>query len=137
MATLRLEIVTPADKSYSNDVDMVVIPGVEGELGVLPMHVPLMTQISPGVVRIMKGGQETDLVVGSGFAEINRESVSILTDMASGEQEIDEHAAEEAVRRAEAALQEKDLHGDEAMEMEAALARALARLRFKRRRRNI
>jgi F-type H+-transporting ATPase subunit epsilon len=135
MATLRLDIVTPTEKTYSDDVDMVVVPGVEGELGVLPMHVPLMTQIAPGVVKIFKGGQSTDLVVGNGFAEITREGVSILTDMASAEQDIDEHAAEEAIARAEADLK-KDLSGEDKAEVEAALARSIARLQFKRRRKS-
>ncbi len=136
MATLRLEIVTPGEKTYSEDVDMVVVPGIEGELGVLPMHVPLMTQLLPGPIRILKGGQETVLVIGSGFAEILPQSVSILTDMAVADQNIDEQSAEEAVKRAEEALRQRDLEPDDAAEVEAALARNLAQLRFKRRRRN-
>jgi F-type H+-transporting ATPase subunit epsilon len=135
MATLRLEIVTPTASAYSDDVDMVVVPGVEGELGVLPLHVPLLTQIAPGVVRIIKGGQETDLVLGNGFAQITRERVEILTDMASAEQDIDEGAAEEAIRRAEEALRNQQPGGDEAAEIHAALARSAAQLQFKRRRR--
>ena len=66
MAKLILEIVTPEAKTFSGEVDMVVLPGVEGELGILPMHVPLMTQLLPGEVRILQGGKETDLVVGTG-----------------------------------------------------------------------
>ena len=69
MATLRLEIVTPETKTFSDDVDSVVIPGAEGEFGVLPQHVALMTEIVPGELRIMKGGQETRLAVGAGFVE--------------------------------------------------------------------
>ena len=78
MATLRLEVVTPEEKAYSDDVDMVVIPGVEGELGVLPMHVPLMTQLLPGPLRILKDGKQSELVIGNGFAEGSEEHTSEL-----------------------------------------------------------
>jgi F-type H+-transporting ATPase subunit epsilon len=135
MAKLKLEIVTPEKKTYSDDVDMVVIPGVEGELGVLPMHVPLMTQLLPGPLRILKDGKQSELVIGSGFAEVTQTNVSILTDMAIEEQAIDEAAAEEALNRAEAALKDKSLQGEDLAEVEAALARSLAQLRAKRRRR--
>jgi F-type H+-transporting ATPase subunit epsilon len=135
MAKLKLEIVTPEEKAYSDDVDMVVIPGVEGELGVLPMHVPLMTQLLAGPLRILKDGKQSELVIGNGFAEVTQTNVSILTDMAIEEQAIDEAAAEEALRRAETALKDKSLHGEDLAEVEAALARSLAQLRAKRRRR--
>jgi F-type H+-transporting ATPase subunit epsilon len=135
MAKLKLEIVTPEAKAYSDDVDMVVIPGVEGELGVLPMHVPLMTQLLPGPLRILKDGKQSELVIGGGFAEVTQTNVSILTDMAIEEQAIDEAAAEEAIKRAEAALKDKSLQGEDLAEVEAALARSLAQLRAKRRRR--
>ena len=133
MATLRLEIVTPEEKAYSDDVDMVVIPGVEGELGVLPMHVPLMTELLPGLLRIVKDGKQSELVIGNGFAEVTQTSVSILTDMAIEEQAIDEVAADEALKRAETALKDKSLQGDDLADVEAALARSLAQLRVKRR----
>jgi F-type H+-transporting ATPase subunit epsilon len=135
MAKLKLEIVTPEEKAYSDDVDMVVIPGVEGELGVLPMHVPLMTQLLAGPLRILKDGKQSELVIGNGFAEVTQTTVSILTDMAIEEQAIDEAAAEEALRRAETALKDKTLQGEDLAEVEAALARSLAQLRAKRRRR--
>jgi len=135
MAKLKLEIVTPEEKAYSDDVDMVVIPGVEGELGVLPMHVPLMTQLLAGPLRILKDGKQSELVIGNGFAEVTQTSVSILTDMAIDEQAIDEVAAEEALKRAETALKDKSLQGDDLADVEAALARSLAQLRIKRRRR--
>lgn len=135
MARLRLEIVTPEEKAFSDDVDMVVIPGVEGELGVLPMHVPLMTQLLPGALRILKDGKQSELVIGNGFAEVTQTSVSILTDMAIEERAIDEAAAQEALNRAEAALKDKSLQGEDLAEVEAALARSLAQLRAKRRRR--
>ena len=89
MAKLKLEIVTPESKVFSDDVDMVVLPGVEGQLGVLPMHVPLMTQLLPGELHIMQGGKQKDLVVGTGFVEVSQTQVSVLTDMAMGEADID------------------------------------------------
>ena len=135
MAKLKLEIVTPEEKAYSDDVDMVVIPGVEGELGVLPMHVPLMTQLLAGPLRILKDGKQSELVIGNGFAEVTQTTVSILTDMAIEEQAIDEAAADEALKRAETALKDKSLQGDDLADVEAALARSLAQLRIKRRRR--
>jgi F-type H+-transporting ATPase subunit epsilon len=110
MSTLRLEIVTPEAKTFSDDVDSVVIPGAEGEFGVLPQHVALMTEIVPGELRIMKGGEETRLAVGAGFVEVTQESVSVLTDMAVLEQVIDEAAAEAAMKRAEEAMKSKHLN---------------------------
>ncbi len=136
MAKLKLEIVTPEGRAYQDDVDMVVLPGSEGELGIYPAHVPLMTQLVPGEVRIFKDGKQTELVVGSGFAEITQTQVSVLTDSAMEDESIDENVAEEAIKRAEAALKDKSLASDELAEAEAALARSLAQLRFKRRRRH-
>jgi len=134
MATLRLEIVTPDSKTYSDDVDSVVLPGIEGELGIFPMHVPLMTQIAPGELRVMKGGHEDRLAVGEGFVEITQNSVSVLTDMAVLESEIDESATEEAIKRAEAAMKDEKLTGEDQALVEAALQKSLAKLRVKRRR---
>lgn len=135
MAKLLLEIVTPEAKTFSEEVDMVVLPGVEGELGILPLHVPLMTRLLPGEVRIFQGGKETGLVVGTGFVEVSQTHVSILTDMAMADTEIDEAAAEEAVKRAEARVRDKDLNSEEVSEIEGSIARSLAQLKFKRRRR--
>jgi F-type H+-transporting ATPase subunit epsilon len=135
MATLKLEIVTPEALTFSEEVDMVVIPGVEGQLGVLPMHVPLMTQLQPGEIKIFQGGKETDLVIGNGFVEIDQKSVTILTDVAAAEADIDEHAVEEAVKRAEETLKSGDLESVDVAETEASLARSVALLQFKRRRR--
>jgi F-type H+-transporting ATPase subunit epsilon len=134
MAKLLLEIVTPEAKAFSGEVEMVVLPGVEGELGILPMHVPLMTQLLPGEVRILQDGKQTELVVGTGFVEVSQTHVSILTDMAMADTEIDEAAAEEAMKRAEARVKEKDLSSEEIAEIESAIARSLAQLKFKRRR---
>src|SRR6266513_897362 len=103
-ATLKLEIVTPEAKTYSEDVEMVTLPGVEGEMGIYPMHVPLMTQIVPGEIAVRKNNQDFFLAVGEGFVEVTGDSVSILTDMAIKAQDIDEATAEEARKRAEERL---------------------------------
>ncbi len=133
MAKLQLEIVTPEAKVFSEEVDMVVLPGAEGELGVLPLHVPLMTRLLPGEVRITQGQKQVELVVGNGFIEVLPDRVSILTDMALADSDVDEQAAEEAIKRAQTTLQDKKLSSDEVAETESALARSLAQLRFKRR----
>lgn len=133
--TLRLQIVTPESQAYSDDVEMVVIPAVEGEMGVLPMHVPLMTQIHPGELVVTKGHQTLHLAVGDGFVEITQTHVNVLTDMAIEERAIDESAAEAAVKRAEEALKAHDLGGEESAAVQAALAKSLAQLHVKRRRR--
>src|SRR6516162_4656670 len=106
-ATLKLEIVTPDAKTFSEDVEMVTLPGVEGEMGIYPQHVPLMTQIAPGEISVRRGGQEILLAVGEGFVEITGDHVSILTDMAVRAENIDEAAAEAARKRAEARLAER------------------------------
>jgi F-type H+-transporting ATPase subunit epsilon len=134
MGTLKLEIVTPEAKTYSEDVDMVTLPGVEGEMGIYPQHVPLMTQIVPGEISVLKGGQTFHLAVGEGFVEITGERVAILTDMAIKAENIDEKQAEEARQRAEARLAEK-LDDEEAAMVAAALAHSLAQLKVKRRQR--
>lgn len=135
MATLRLEIVTTEAKTYSEDVDMVTIPGSEGELGILPMHAPLMTQLKPGELKIKQGGQETSLAVGGGFAEVTGDRVSILTDMAVRSSDIDEAAAQAAIDRAKAALEDKSLGEEGQAAAQAEIARSLARLHVKRRHR--
>ena len=135
MATVRLEVVTPENRIYSDDVDMVVIPASEGEMGVLPGHVPTVAGLLPGALRITKAGRTSELLVGNGFVEVTHTTVSVLTDMALEEAAIDEHAAEEAVRRAEAALRERSTDGDARADEEALLRRSLAQLQFKRRRR--
>jgi F-type H+-transporting ATPase subunit epsilon len=131
-ATLKLEIVTPEAKTYSEDVDMVTLPGIEGEMGIYPNHVPLMTQIVPGEISVLKSGQQYHLAVGEGFVEITGDHVAILTDMAIRAENIDEAKAEEARKRAEARLAEK-LDDEEAAMVSAALAHSLAQLKVKRR----
>jgi F-type H+-transporting ATPase subunit epsilon len=130
--TLKLEIVTPDAKPFSDDVEMVTLPGVEGEMGIYPQHVPLMTQIVPGEIAVRKGGQDSFLAVGEGFVEITGERVAILTDMAIKAEDIDEAKAEEARRRAEARLAEH-IDEEETAVTTAALARATAQLRVKKR----
>ena len=132
---LKLEIVTPDAKTYSEDVEMVTLPGAEGEMGIYPMHVPLMTQIVAGEVSVRKDGRDHFLAVGDGFAAITGDSVSIMTDMAIKAENIDEAKAEEARRRAEARLAEKLDEADTAM-VSATLAHSLAQLKVKRRQRN-
>ena len=97
---LKLEIVTPDAKTYSEDVEMVTLPGAEGEMGIYPMHVPLMTQIVAGEISVRKDGRDFFLAVGDGFAAITGDSVSVMTDMAIKAENIDEAKAEEARRRA-------------------------------------
>src|SRR5213592_4131793 len=105
-ATLKLEIVTPEEKIYSEDVTMVTLPGSEGELGVYPNHVPVLTALKPGELRVVKDGRETAMAVGEGFVEIKADGVSVLTDMALEAEKIDTAAAEAAVERAKAAMKE-------------------------------
>jgi F-type H+-transporting ATPase subunit epsilon len=133
MTTLKLEIVTPEAKIYSEDVNMVTLPGSEGELGVYPKHVPLLTTLKPGELRVLKDGRETAMAVGEGFVEIKTDSVSVLTDMALESEQIDVAAAEAAVERARAAMKEDHGAGDVAA-IQASLQKALAQLRVKRRR---
>lgn len=130
--TLKLEIVTPEAKIYSEDVDMVTLPGAEGEMGIYPMHVPVMTQIVAGQLTVRKNGQDAFLAVGEGFAEITGERVAILTDMAIKAENIDEAKAEEARRAAEARLAEK-LDEEQVAIVNASLAQATAQLKVKRR----
>lgn len=133
-STLKLEIVTPEARTYSEDVEMVTLPGAEGEMGIYPNHVPLMTQIKPGEITVLKGGQQYFLAVGEGFVEITGERVAIMTDMAIKAENIDEAKAEEARQRAEARLAEK-LDDEEVASVNAALAHSLAQLHVKRRQR--
>ena len=132
--TLRLEIVTPDGRAYSEDVEMVTLTGGLGEMGILPQHVRLMTQMLPGEVVVRRNGREEFLAVGGGLVEVTGTRVSILTDMAVAAESIDEAKAEEARRRAEARLKEK-LADEELATTNAALARALAQLRVRRRHR--
>jgi F-type H+-transporting ATPase subunit epsilon len=132
--TLRLEIVTPEATVYSQDVDMVTLPAVSGQIGVLPQHVRLMTQMVPGEMIVRKDGHDDFLAVGEGLVEVTNERVSIVTNMAIAVESIDEAAAEEARQRAAARLKEK-LSSEEVASVNASLARSLAQLHVKRRHR--
>jgi F-type H+-transporting ATPase subunit epsilon len=132
--TLRLEIVTPDGRAYSDDVEMVTLTGVQGEMGILPQHIRLMTKMVPGEIVVRKGGRDLFLAVGGGFVEVTPTRVSVLTDMAVAADRIDEAKAEEARLRAEARLKEK-LSDEEVASINASLARSLAQLRVKRRHR--
>ena len=134
MATLRLEIVTPEARIFSEDVDMVTLPGVQGEMGIFPMHIPLMTQVAAGEIIARRGAKEQYLAVGEGFVEITADRVAVLTDMAVKADDIDEAKAEEARKRAEARLAEK-LGDEESASVQAALLHSLTQLNVKRRRR--
>ena len=132
--TLKLEIVTPQATVFSDDVEMVTLPGVEGQMGILPQHVRLMTQLVPGEMIVRKSGQDRFLAVGEGLIEVTGDRVSIVTDMAVAAENIDEAKAEEARQRAAARLREK-LSTEEVASVNAALVRSLAQLRVKRRHR--
>jgi F-type H+-transporting ATPase subunit epsilon len=130
-ATLKLEIVTPEEKIYSEDVEMVTLPGSEGELGVYPNHVPVLTALKPGELGIVKDGRENAMAIGEGFVEIKADSVSILTDMALQSEKIDIAAAEAAVERAQAAMKE-DTTPEQLVAIQASLQKALTQLHVRR-----
>ncbi len=133
-ATLKLEIVTPEGRTLAEDVEFVTVPAMEGEMGVFPGHVPLLTQIAPGEAVARIRGRDQFFAVGDGFVEITPDHVSILTDMAISAENIDEAKAEEARQRAESRLAEQ-LSAEETAVVRAALAHSLAQLRVKRQRR--
>ena len=132
-ATLKLEIVTPEATAYSEDVEMVTLVGANGEMGVYPNHVPVLTTLQPGELRVLKEGRETFLAVGEGFVEVKGDSVSVLTDVALEASKIDLGAAEAAVARAQQAMRE-DHTAEEVAAIQATLQKALAQLHVKRRR---
>jgi F-type H+-transporting ATPase subunit epsilon len=134
MATLKLEIVTPEAKVFSDDVDMVTLTGSEGEMGILPQHMPLMTRLVAGEIVVNKGRETFFLAVGDGFVQVTGDRVSILTDMAISAENIDEAKAVEARRRAETRLAEK-VGDEEAARVQAALTHATTQLKVKRHRR--
>jgi len=131
-STLKFEIITPDATVYSEDVDMVTLPGVEGQMGVYPQHVPLMTQMVPGEIIVRKEGRDCSLAVGEGVVEITGDHVAILTDLAVAAEKIDEAKVQEARQRAEARLRE-NLSDEEVAAVNASLARSLAQLHVKRR----
>ena len=139
MASLRLDIVTAEQSIFSDDVEMVIAPGVEGQLGILPHHAPLITTLQPGELLVRKGDTEEVLVISGGFLEVRPDRVIILADAAERAEEIDVVRAEEAKRRAEERLKQRHVTDIDEAKAEAALRRALVRLtlaeRVKRRKR--
>jgi F-type H+-transporting ATPase subunit epsilon len=131
--TLRLEIVTPEGIAFSGDVTMVTLPCVEGQLGIYPLHVPLVTELVPGELIVHRSGSDRFVAVGSGLVDIDEHRVGILTDMAVAAEHVDEAKVEEARRRAEARLRDR-LSDEEIASVNASLARSLAQLHVRRRR---
>jgi len=132
--TLRLKIVTPQAIAFSEDVHMVTLPGAEGQIGIYPQHMRLITQIEPGEIIVTKDGQDRFLAVGEGLVEVTHTRVSIVTDMAIAADQIDEAKIQEARDRAAARLREK-ISDEEVATVNASLARSLAQLQVKRRKR--
>jgi len=131
---LKLDIVTPEKKIFSDTVDNVYLPGAEGEMGILPQHAGLVTALKPGELRYLHNGKVEKLAIGSGFAEITQSKVTVLTDMALGEAEIDELTAEEAIKRAEEKLKgvEHSMDAEEVAYLQGVIAKSAAALHFKR-----
>ena len=134
MSAIRFDVVTAEGVVYSEDVDIVIAPGVQGQLGILPHHTPLMTMLEPGELRARKGGEEVCMAISGGFLEVRPDRVIVLADAAEREEEIDVSRAEEAKKRAQERLRHPTPEVDHAR-TEAALRRALARLEVVQRRR--
>ncbi len=136
MASIKLDIVTAERAVYSEEVDVVVAPGIEGQLGILPHHAPLMTMLEPGELLVRKGGEEVSMAITGGFLEVRPDRIIVLADAAERDEEIDIARAEAAKRRAQERLAHPTPEVDIAR-AEAALRRSLARLKVgeKRRRR--
>jgi F-type H+-transporting ATPase subunit epsilon len=133
---LTLEIVTPEARVYSDTIDTVVIPTVDGEIGIMPGHIPLLAQVASGELRVTKGAATSVLAVSGGFAQIVADKISVLAESAIQEDKIDEHAVENAMKRAEDALKAKDaLEPGEVERLESVVRFAVAQLGVKRRRR--
>ena len=131
-ATLKLEIVTPEAKVFSEDVEMVSLTGIDGDMGIYPEHMPLMTQLVAGEVIARKNASDISLAVGDGFVQVTKDRVAILTDMAIKSEDIDEAAAEAAVKKAEARLAQK-LSDEEAATVHASLVHATVQIKVKQR----
>ena len=128
MADIKLDVVTAEQVVYSDEVDAVIAPGVEGQLGILPHHAPLMTILEPGELLIRKGGGEFYLAISGGFLEVRPDRVIVLADAAERSEQIDQARAEEAIRRAQQRIRERPPDVDLAR-AEAGLRRALVRLK--------
>ncbi|MDP0492060.1 MAG: ATP synthase F1 subunit epsilon [Verrucomicrobiota bacterium JB023] len=133
--SLHLDIVTPERKVFSDQVENVYLPGADGEVGILEMHAALVTAVVAGELRYAKDGQVNELAIGNGFAEVTQEKVTVLTDVAFQQDEIDEEKVEKALARAEKALEEIDpKEAEEIAAQQAVIASAMAQLRLKRKR---
>ena len=130
--SLQLEIVTPEAKVFSDYVEMVTLTGIDGEMGIYPLHMPLMTQLVAGEIIVRKGGENIFLAVGDGFVQVTGQRVAVLTDMAVRAENIDEAAAEQALQRAEARLAHK-LSDEEAATVQASIAHATVQIKVKQR----
>lgn len=135
MSPIKLDIVTAERSVFSEDVDEVIAPGVQGQLGILPHHAPLMTMLEPGELIVKKGSDEFYLAVSGGFLEVRPDRVIVLADTAERAEEIDISRAEEARKRAEKRLEERHVPGVDVARAEAALRRSLVRLKIAERRR--
>jgi F-type H+-transporting ATPase subunit epsilon len=135
VSTLKLQIVTPDGIAFSDNVEMVTLPGSEGQLGILPQHVPLMTQIVPGEMIVRKDGSDQLLAVGEGLVEITSDSVAVLTDLAIAAEDIDAAKVEADRQHAEERLRER-LSNEEIANVHSALARMMAELKVKQDYRN-
>jgi F-type H+-transporting ATPase subunit epsilon len=132
---LTLEIVTPEARVYSDVIETVVIPTVEGEIGILPGHIPLLTQVEAGELRVSKNGRTEYLAVGNGFAQIDGDKVSVLAESAIDETKIDEDAVTKAQARAEEALKGREnMDPAEVERLEGVVRFSVAQLGVKRRR---
>ena len=131
---LQLDIVTPEKKVFSDMVDNVYLPGADGEIGILPQHAGLVTALQPGEMRYLHHGQVVTLAIGSGFAEVTQQKVTVLTDMALGEGEIDESTTEDAIQRAQEKLAspEHSLDAEEVAYLQGIIAQSSAALHLKR-----
>ncbi len=134
MSTIKLDVVTAERVVFSDEVDVVVAPGVEGQLGILPHHAPLMTMLQPGELLVRKGEEELCIAVSGGFLEVRPDRVIVLADAAERAEEIDVSRAEEAKRRAEERLREH-APGVDTAQVESSLRRALVRIEVVGRRR--
>jgi F-type H+-transporting ATPase subunit epsilon len=132
---LTLEIVTPEARVYADTVDTVMIPTVEGEIGILPGHIPLITRVASGELRVRKGTETLYLVVAGGFAQISGDKVSVLAESAIHADQIDEHAAAAAMKRAQEGLQNQELEPTEVDRLEGIVRFSVAQLGVKRKKR--
>lgn len=137
--SLLLKIITPDKTAFSQEVDSVTVPGVEGEMGILTAHAPLVSAIKPGELSWTKGTHQEFLAVGDGFVQVSGTQVSVLTDMAVGDAEIDEKFVTAALASAQAALSDKtdDLNSEETALVMASIQKSMAQLALKRRRTSI